>query len=312
MTSRETAPAIDTVGYALAFSGAALFSTKGIFIKLAFAEGVSTEATLALRMLVALPVYLVILVSLLRRNSQLRALLTPGRVLAAMAVGSLGYYLSSYLDFAGLAFVSAQYERLVLFTYPFFVLLFGAWFFGDRMNWALIPAMLISYGGLLVIFAWNLTVQPDGLLLGTLLVLGSALTFAFYQHLARRQMRVLGSALFTCIGMSTAAVLALAQSLAVDGPATYAGYSPYVWFLGLMLGIFGTVLPSFLLNGAIARIGPRATSSTASFGPIITIVLAVLILGEDFTLFHAVGTAMVLLGSWLFARLETRKPASLG
>jgi drug/metabolite transporter (DMT)-like permease len=300
-------PAMDTIGYAMALCGAALFSTKGIFIKLAFAEGVSTEATLALRMLVALPVYLVILISLLRHNRQLRTLLTPGRVLAAMAVGSLGYYLSSYLDFAGLAFVSAQYERLVLFTYPFFVLLFGVWFFGDRMNWMLIPAMLLSYGGLLVIFAWNLTVRPDGLLLGTLLVLGSALTFALYQHLAKRQMLVLGSALFTCIGMSTAAVLAVVQSLVVDRPAAYVDFSPYVWFLGLMLGVFGTVLPSFLLNGAISRIGPRATSSTASFGPIITIVLAVAVLGEEFTLVHALGTAMVLFGAWLFARLETRR-----
>jgi drug/metabolite transporter (DMT)-like permease len=300
---------MDTIGFGLALAGAALFSTKGVFIKLAFAEGVSTEATLALRMLVALPVYLVILVSLLRRNSQLRGVLTPRHLLASMAVGALGYYLSSYLDFAGLAFVSAQYERLVLFTYPFFVLLFGVWFFGDRMSWNLVPPMLVSYGGLMVIFAWNLTVQPDGLLVGTLLVLGSALTFALYQHLARRQMLVLGSALFTCIGMSTAAVLAITQSLVVDGPATYAGFSTHVWFLGLMLGIFGTVLPSFLLNAAITRIGPRATSSTASFGPIITIVLAVFILGEDFTLFHALGTALVLFGSWLFARLETRNRA---
>jgi drug/metabolite transporter (DMT)-like permease len=310
MSARPSTPAtIDTIGYGLAFFGAALFSTKGIFIKLAFAEGVSTEATLALRMLVALPVYLVILVSLMRRNAQLLALLTPSRLLATMAVGALGYYLSSYLDFSGLAFVSAQYERLVLFTYPFFVLLFGVWFFGDRMNWNLVPAMVLSYGGLLVIFAWNLSVRPDGLLLGTILVLGSAITFAFYQHLARRQMLILGSALFTCIGMSTAAILAIGQSLVVDGPQTYAGYSPYVWFLGLMLGVFGTVLPSFLLNAGIARIGARATSSTASFGPIITIVLAVFILGEEFTLFHAVGTAMVLCGSWIFARRETRNRA---
>src|SRR5690606_39408071 len=126
-------------------------------------------------------------------------LLTPRRLLACMAVGALGYYVSSYLDFAGLAFVSAQYERLVLFTYPFFVLLFGVWFFGDRMNWKLLPAMLITYAGLMVIFAWNLAVQPEGLLIGTLLVLGSALTFAFYQHLARRQMLVVGAGLFTCI-----------------------------------------------------------------------------------------------------------------
>ncbi len=303
-------PGIDLTGYILAVSGAALFSTKGIFIKLAFAEGVSTEATLALRMLVALPVYLVILVTILRRNPDLKTLLGPGRLAAAMSVGILGYYLSSYLDFAGLAFVSAQYERLVLFTYPFFVFLFGVWFFGDRMNWRLLPAMAVTYGGLLVIFAWNLTVKPDGLLVGTALVLGSALTFAFYQHLARRQMVVIGSALFTCIGMSTAAVLAIAQSLVVDGPQTYAGFTPYVWMLGLMLGVLGTVLPSFLLNAAINRIGARGTSSTASFGPIITIVLAVLVLGEEFTPVHAIGTALVLAGSFWFAHIENRSRRS--
>lgn len=301
---------IDLIGYGLAFAGAVLFSTKGIFIKLAFAEGVSTEATLALRMLVALPVYLVILFVLLRRNPALSGKLKPARLAASMAVGVLGYYVSSYLDFAGLAFVSAQYERLVLFTYPFFVLLFGVWFFGDRMNWGLVPPMLITYGGLLVIFAWNLTMRPEGLFLGTVLVLGAALTFAFYQHLARRQMLVLGSGIFTCIGMATAACLAITQSLVMDGPATYAGFTPKIWFLGLMLGIFGTVLPSFLLNAGIARIGPRATSSTASFGPVVTIVLAVIVLGEEFTLFHAIGTGLVLFGSWLFARRESRSGKS--
>lgn len=300
----ETQPRIDLLGYGLAFAGAALFSTKGVFIKLAFAQGVSVEATLALRMMMALPIYLVILAMLLLRNTKLRGMMTAGKLLGAMSVGALGYYLSSYLDFAGLNFVSAQYERLVLFTYPFFVLLFGVWFFGDRMNWKLVPAMLVSYSGLMVIFAWNLSVEPDGLVLGTLLVLGSALTFAFYQHLAKRQMLVLGTMLFTCVGMSTAAVLAIGQSLVVDGPATYAGFTPNIWGIGLMLGIFGTVLPSFLLNGGIARIGARATSSTASFGPVVTIVLAVAVLGEAFTWVHALGTGLVLLGSWLFARTD--------
>jgi drug/metabolite transporter (DMT)-like permease len=302
----KTGPGIDLIGYGFAFAGAALFSTKGVFIKLAFAAGVSIEATLALRMLVALPVYLFILFTLLARRPALRALLSPSRLLGAMAVGALGYYLSSYLDFAGLAFVSAQYERLVLFTYPFFVLLFGVWFFGDQMNWKLVPPMLVGYGGLLVIFAWNLSVQPEGLLIGTALVLGSALTFALYQHLAKRQMLVLGSMLFTCIGMSTAAMLAIGQSLVVDGPSSFAGFTPNIWMLGLMLGIFGTVLPSFLLNAGISRIGARATSATASFGPIVTIVLAVWVLGEHFTWIHAIGTALVLLGSTLFARIDRK------
>src|SRR5690606_14438150 len=186
--------------------------TKGIFIKLAFAEGVSTEMLLALRMIVALPVYLVILLMILRREAKLRILLTPKRLAITMAIGILGYYISSYLDFLGLSLVTAQYERLVLFTYPFFVLIFGVWFFGDRMNWKLVPPMALSYSGLLVIFGWNMAMRPDGLIEGTLLVLGSAVTFAFYQHFARSQIVIIGAGLFTCIGMSTAALVAIGQN----------------------------------------------------------------------------------------------------
>ena len=296
----------DPIGYAFAVAGAILFSTKGIFIKLAYAHGVSTEMLLSLRMLVALPVYLVILLMLLRRENKLRALLTPRVVLASMAVGILGYYLSSYLDFLGLNYLSAQYERLALFTYPFFVLLFGVWFFGDRMMWSVVPAMLVSYAGLLVIFGWNLAINPDGLVLGTVLVLGSAITFALYQHLAKRQMLVLGAGLFTCIGMSTAAVCAIAQNLILAGPASYLTLTPQIWGYGLALGVLGTVLPSFLMNAGMARIGARATSSTAAFGPVVTIIIAVIVLSEPFTLFHAVGTGLVLLGSVLFTRAERR------
>lgn len=309
----ENAPApFDVVGYGYALAGAVLFSTKGIFAKLAYAEGASTEMVMALRMLIAVPAYLVILVMLLRRGDKRLGLLTPRRILACMAVGTMGYYVSSYLDFAGLAFVDAQYERLVLFTYPFFVFFFGVWFFGDRMKWRLIPPMLITYSGLLVIFGWSLAVRPDGLLIGTLLVLGSAIVFALYQHLARREMLIVGSALFTCIGMTTAGAFAIGQSLVISGVSGFTELSPSIWFYGVMLGVFGTILPSFLLNAGIARIGARATSSTASFGPIATIALAVIILGEAFTIYHAIGTALVLLGSSLFAGSERKAASAAG
>lgn len=307
MTTASPAPSSnDAIGYGLAVAGAILFSTKGIFIKLAYGEGVSTEMLLSLRMIVALPVYLVILATILRRGDKLVAALTPKVVLASMAIGILGYYLSSYLDFIGLAFVSAQYERLVLFTYPFFVLLFGVWFFGDRMVWRVVPAMVVSYAGLLVIFGWNLAIDPDGLVVGTLFVLGSAITFALYQHLAKRQMLVIGAGLFTCIGMSTAAVCAIAQNLVIAGPQSYLTLTPELWAYSLALGVLGTVLPSFLMNMGMARIGARATSSTAAFGPVVTIIFAVIVLGEPFTLFHAIGTGLVLLGSVLFTRAERR------
>ncbi len=293
----------DTLGYGFAIAGAVLFSTKGIFIKLAYGQGVTTETLLALRMLVAMPIYLAILAAFLR-DKAMRQKLTPLRVMASMGVGLLGYYLASYLDFAGLNFVSAQYERLVLFTYPFFVLLFGVWFFGDKMSWRVVPAMALSYAGLLVIFGWNLAVNPNGLFAGTTLVLGSAITFAFYQHLARRQMRLIGAGLFTCIGMTTASVAAIAQNLALNGQQSFAALSPQLWVYGLCLGVIGTVLPSFLMNAGIQRIGARATSSMSAFGPIFTIAFAVTVLSEPFTPFHIVGTVLVILGSVWFGRSE--------
>ena len=306
MTATTPANTNDPVGYAYAVAGAVLFSTKGIFIKLAYGMGVSSEMLLSLRMLVALPVYLVILLTIIRRGDKSVVALRPRVVLASMAIGILGYYLSSYLDFLGLNFVTAQYERLVLFTYPFFVLLLGIAFFGDRMVWGVVPSMLVSYAGLLVIFGWNLATDPDGIVIGTLLVLGSAITFALYQHLAKRQMLVIGAGLFTCIGMSTAACCAILQNLVLSGPGSYLALTPEIWACGLALGVFGTVLPSFLMNAGMARIGARATASTAAFGPVVTIVIAVIVLAEPFTLYHGIGTGLVLLGSILFTQAERR------
>ncbi|MCS6759094.1 MAG: DMT family transporter [Candidatus Devosia euplotis] len=135
-------------------------------------------------------------------------------------------------------------------------------------------------------------------------MLGAAITFAPYQHLAKRQMLVIGAGLFTCIGMSTAAIVAIIQNLLHAGPASYLTMTPAIWGYGLALGLLGTVLPSFLMNMGMARIGARATAFTGAFGPIVAIVIAVWVLGEPFTLYHAIGTAAVLLGSALFTRVE--------
>ncbi len=300
---------IDYTGYGLAIAGAALFSTKGIFIKLAYTTGIGAETVLALRMIVAVPVYLVILATLLGREPELRKSLNWRTLIGAALVGVLGYYVASYLDFLGLAYISAQLERLVLFTYPFFSVVLGALFFADRFTWRILPGLALSYLGLGVIFGWNLAVNPDGLVTGTALVLASALAFALYQHLAKREMAAIGSRLFTCIAMIAAGLVGISHNTIQHGVGLYFELSPAVWGYGLALGILGTVVPSFLMNGAIGRIGARATSSTGAWGPVMTIALAVMVLGEAFTIWHALGTALVIGGSVWFARSERRAKA---
>ena len=308
-TPPVSAPRFDYAGYALAIAGATLFSTKGVFIKLAYTTGIGAETVLALRMIVAVPVYLGILAIMLLRTPDVGKRLTLRAVIGAALVGVLGYYVASLLDFTGLQFISAQYERLVLFTYPFFSVVLGALFFGDRFTWRILPGLLVSYLGLGVIFGWNLAVDPHGLIEGTALVIASALTFALYQHLAKREMAGIGTPLFTCIAMIAAGIVGIGHNTVLHGVSGWLSLTPEVWGYGLALGLLGTVVPSFLMNGAISRIGARATASTGAWGPIMTIAMAVMILGEAFTIWHALGTALVIGGSVWFARSEQRAKA---
>jgi drug/metabolite transporter (DMT)-like permease len=294
------------VGYMLAALGAALFSTKGVVIKLAYEEGIGTETLLALRMALSVPFYAAIGL-LAVRDSLRKGIALPGGdlVVRTALVGVLGYWFASYVDFLGLVYISAQFERLILFTYPAFVVLFGALFFGQPIRARTLLGVAISYAGLLLIFATKLdTVGPD-VAKGAALVLAAAIAFALYQLFAKGLIGRVGARLFTCIAMSAAAAAALAQFALVEPLASLA-VSPKLMAISLFLAIGATVLPSFLLNAALQRISAQANATIGTLSPVVTILLAVAILGEPFGWIDAAGTALVLAGVGWFT-LADRK-----
>ena len=254
-------------------------------------------------MMVALPVYLTIGIFLLSTGRVDRSTLTPATITQIILIGALGYFLASYLDFEALNYISVQYGRLLLFTYPFFTIFLGAMFFGDKFNPKILLPLTVSYLGIATLFAWNLQVDPAGIVQGTLLVLGAALAFALYQLLAKRRINLIGSLMFTCIGMSSAAVVAIGHA-GLRGELVASAFNQQVIVNGIALGLIATVLPSFMLNEAIGRVGPRVTSTMGTLGPIVTIVLAIALLGEPFTLYHAIGTALVISGAFWFGKLN--------
>src|SRR4051812_11220951 len=201
-------------GYAFAALGALFFSTKGIAIKLAYQEPVDATLLLALRMGLALPVYLII-GGVAMRDARHRGSGLPSavQIAKAAAVGALGYWVASYLDFFGLEFISAQFERLILYTYPLFVVIFGAMFFGVPLRMKALAAIGVSYLGLTAIFLEKVDEPGSNVLAGATLVLGSAIAFALYQLVAKGLIAQLGPRLFTCIAMTGAAAAVFAQFL---------------------------------------------------------------------------------------------------
>ncbi|HMT14763.1 MAG TPA: DMT family transporter, partial [Aestuariivirga sp.] len=293
-------------GYALAAAGAALFSTKAIFIKLAYQDLANGALLLAWRMIFALPVFVIVgVLTLRRRRLAGQAALTAVQVLRAIGTGFIGYYVAAILDFKGLEYISAQMERLVLFTYPIFVMLLGWAFFGQRLTRLGLLGGFITYCGLAVVFGSGLFAGGEGVITGTLLVLGAALSFALYQLLAKRNIQVLGAALFTAISLSTSAVAAILHYMVESGGMDFSA-PPRFLMLAAGTAVIATILPSFLMNAGMAKIGPQSVAMISTLSPVVTIALAVWILGEPFTWADALGSALVLAGVGIYTLGDSR------
>jgi drug/metabolite transporter (DMT)-like permease len=287
-----------------------LFSTKAVFVKLAYLERADASLMLAWRIIIALPIFAAV-GFLAWRVRRAAGAPPPGTAVTvrALLTGFVGYYLAMILDFEGLLYISAQLERLVLFTYPVFVMQLGAAFFGGRLSARNLAAAMVTYVGLAAVFAADFLERGADVVAGTVLVLGSALAFALYQLLAKNLIAGLGSTLFTSLALSAAAVASIAHYVIVSGGAGFAVSRHYL-LLAVAIGILATVLPSFLVNAGLARIGPQSTAMISILSPLLTIYFAVVFLGEPFTFFDAIGTALILGGIGFYTWNDLRNPAA--
>jgi drug/metabolite transporter (DMT)-like permease len=302
-------------GYTLAGLSAVLFSTKAILIKLAYGvnaagTGVEVDAItlLALRMAFSAPVFVLIGAFAWRRRER-HGLPTPSTRTIAMTafVGLLGYYVSSYLDFAGLTHLTAQFERLILMTYPAFVMLLGAMFYGVPVTWASAAGLAVAYAGVAAIFVHGASAKGDHVALGVALVASASFTFAIYQLLAKSLLKEIDAPIFTCVAMTSASVGVAAHFVAVKGLDALLGASSRVVFLAALMAVFSTVAPTFMLNIALQRVGPQAVSMMGTIGPMATVGMAVAIIGEPFTFMDAFGSTLVMAGVGWFTWSDGRK-----
>lgn len=298
-------------GLTLAILGAVLFATKGIVIKLALAEGVDVLTTLTWRMLVSVPIFVTVGLVGYRNKRRTQSADTPPildrtTLIQALCVGIIGYYIASYLDFSALNYISASFDRLILLTYPFFVVLFGVMFFGRKATPMMLVALVVSYAGIAVIFWRDFNVEGEHVLLGAALVFGSSIAYAVYQIMAKPLIDKMGAQLFTSIAMSAAGPAVVLHFLLTHHVSDLA-VSGHAMLLMLAIGTVSTVLPAYCISAGIGLIGPERTAVIGNVSPIVTIVLAVTVLGEAFTIYHAAGAALVLLGVVLFTRKSKAK-----
>jgi drug/metabolite transporter (DMT)-like permease len=282
------------------------FSFKAILIKLAYrAAPVDPVALLTLRMLYSAP-FFVAMAWWAGRAPAARPIERPD-ALRLIGLGFIGYYLSSLLDFMGLQYISASLERLVLFLYPTIVVLLSAMFLRQPVTRRAAAALALSYVGIALAVWHDIRVSGDAasIALGGALVFGSAVGYATYLVGAGGVIARLGSSRFIAWAMLASTVFVTLQFALTRSPTTLDVPWP-VHALTFAMAVFSTVLPTWMIAESVRRIGASASSLVGSLGPMFTIGLGALLLGEAVNLLQLVGVALVLAGVMLVSR---RSPA---
>jgi len=299
----------DTVnkqGFSYAIGAALLFSCKPIIIKWAYGYGIDALSLMLLRMALALPIYLLIGAIIIRKKS---IRLPAKHWLSAAFVGLFGYYLATFLDLKGLELANAQLERIILYAYPTVVVILGAIIFKHKVSKQQLGALALCYAGIICIFLQDLSLQGEQVIQGSLLILLSAVSYAIYMLFSKKHIDKFGSLLFTCISMSSATLATIIHagislSLTTEPSANSWQFSNELIAIILLLTFAATVIPSFMISEAVSRIGAANAALTGTVGPIMTSILAVVLLGEVFTLYHGLGMVLVILG---VSRLKPKK-----
>ena len=287
---------VPLTGVLLAAAGAITFGGKAIIVKLAYRHQVDAVTLLMLRMLFSLPIF----AAMAWWASRGRAPLTRRDWLSIAALGFSGYYLSSFLDFIGLQYVTASLERLILYLNPTLVLLLGWLLYGRKATPRQFAGIAVSYAGVLLVFGREVGLEGANVVLGTALVFASTVSYALYMVFSGHVVQRVGSLRLVGLATSVACVLCIVQFLLLRPASTVLALAPPVIWLSVLNATLCTAVPVLLVMMAIERVGPTVAAQAGMVGPVSTIFLSVWLLDEPFTLWLAAGTLLVIAGIYVF------------
>lgn len=284
-------------GMLLVGLSALLFACKGTVIKFLYGQGATVAEVMLLRMVFSLPVYGWVAAVHIRREYHG---VSSQQLMGVAAIGIAGYYVASYLDLLGLQTVSAGLERVILYTYPVFVMLLSALLWRRAIAVPLLLCAVVIYAGLCLVFYADIRLQPTVSLAatgkGAFFVLLSAISFAVYVIGSEHYLRSFSSALFTALAMMAAGVVMVLH---------YSFAGSFVRLLQLPMDVYGwcavtalvfTVLPSFMMSAGVRQIGSAKAGAIGMIGPVATVLVAGLVLGESVSALQLAGLALVMLG----------------
>jgi drug/metabolite transporter (DMT)-like permease len=285
------------MGQLFCLASALCFGSMAIFGRFAAEAGVDTPTLLLLRFSIAGAVLWVILA--VRRQR-----LPRGRdLLVLVGMGAIGYAGQAFSYFSALEHASAGLVALLLYLHPVLVALVARLV----LKHPLAPIQLVAIAMAIVGSAFTVGNATDGSPLGVFFGIAAAAIYAVYILVGSRLSKAVTPTASTTVVVTSAAAVFAAGALArgVRLPGTAVG-----WGAVLAIALICTVAAVGLFLAGLERLGPVRASIYSTVEPAFTIVLAVIVLGEELTLSRLGGAALILGGVVLLARADLRRASA--
>jgi drug/metabolite transporter (DMT)-like permease len=277
----------------LVTTAAAAYGCDPIMVKIALRSHTGTATLLSIRYVIAAVCLLVLMAA--RRQPFPR-----GRSLATLiALGVFGNVAHSGLYFLALSHAPAASVAILLFIYPALVTIIAAFWLRERVPLVKWAAVMMALSGAMLTVGH----APRATLLGSAYALGSAAWYAGYIVVSSRLTAKFSTLAATTVVVTSSAVVFSTITLltTVQFPDSSAG-----WAAATGIALIGTVLAILAFFGGLSRVGPVTTSAMGTLEPIVTVILATLILAERFSAIQFIGGAMVLGAVFLLSQADGR------
>lgn len=271
-----------------------LFATKGLFAKALYARGIGFELLVAVRSLLALPLFW-IFVAARQGIGEVRT--TPvSHIAAAALAGFLCYYVGALLDFYALTMIDVSLERVLLFSYPAIVVLFTAVLTRQWPGRGILAAAALTYAGIFFVMGGFDSAAMRVNIVGGVYVLIAAVTTAAYFMFGARLIPRMGAGRFTLFGMTAATAALVAHFLARNSLSELAELTGMDWLLVTALATVCNFVPALMQSEGVQRLGAQRAAVVSTAGPPTTILLGWMFLGERLSGWQALGVALILIG----------------
>ena len=280
-------------GILLIAISAASFGTLAIFGRYAYADGMDTFTVLFLRFTISASIMTFIL--LLRKEHFPR-----GRILLQLiGMGALGYVGQSFMYLTAINYASAGLVALLLYLYPFFVMVLSAIVFREQVTRVKIIALVLA------LFGTALTVDPaGGQLIGALMAITAAAIYSVYIIVGTNVMKHVSAVQSSAIIFASAGTVFGIFTAINDAhfPSSNSG-----WFAMSGIVLVATVIPVVTFLAGLEMIGPTNAAMLSTLEPMVTVLLSAWLFQERLNAISLLGGGLILVAVILLTRNELRQ-----